>query len=164
MQTNRKIRSRTVGRALVLVVATAISLAARVGPWGTGDAQGDAYAANNVLQGDAYAIDGDTLRVGAAHVRLQGVAAPERGQHGGPQATEYMKRLVNGKAVRCVLDGTRSHDRLVGVCYLNEQDVGASVISAGLARDCPRFSKGRYASAETAASRMLFFPNYCRPR
>ena len=156
-----------IGKACVrLIVASLVAVLSMGAPsaHSAGDRGPEVATQGQIIFGQAYAIDGDTLRVGAAHVRLQGVAAPERGQHGGPQATEYMKRLVNGKAVRCVLDGTRSHDRLVGVCYLNEQDVGASVISAGLARDCPRFSKGRYASAETAASRMLFFPNYCRPR
>lgn len=156
------------GKACVrLIVASLVAVLSMGAP--SAHSAGDrgpevATTQGQLIFGQASAIDGDTLRVGAAHVRLQGVAAPERGQQGGPQATDYMKRLVNGKAVRCVLDGTRSHDRVVGVCYLNEQDVGAAVISAGLARDCPRFSKGRYASAETATSRLLFFPKYCRPR
>ena len=65
------------------------------------------------------------------------------------------------KAVRCDLDGSRSFDRMVGVCYLDERDIGASIIAAGLARDCPSFSGGRYAEFDTAASRQLPLPGYC---
>ncbi len=39
-----------------------------------------------------------------------------------------------------------------------------SLIRAGLARDCPRYSKGRYRAVEPAAARELPFPGYCRPR
>ena len=39
-----------------------------------------------------------------------------------------------------------------------------ALIKAGLARDCPRFSKGRYAAVAPAAAASLPFPGYCRPR
>lgn len=57
----------------------------------------------------------------------------------------YMTYLIMDKQVKCELNGEKIYDRFVGVCYLDEQDIGATVIGAGLALDCPRFSDGRYA-------------------
>jgi len=72
-------------------------------------------------------------------VRLNGVAAPELNEPVGQEAKQFMVELVAGKAVRCDLNGERTYDRVVGVCYLNEQDIGASIIAAGLvsAIQCP---------------------------
>jgi micrococcal nuclease len=44
------------------------------------------------------------------------------------------------------------------------RDIGAELIEAGLARDCPRFSRGRYAELEPEAARRLPLPGYCTPR
>ena len=108
--------------------------------------------------------DGDTIVVGRQPIRLNGIAAPERNEPGGNEATAFMKRLVLGKRVNCVLNGEVSHDRLIGRCYLNDRDIGRLIIAAGLARDCPRFSHRRYAGDETNASRRLPFPRYCKVR
>lgn len=114
------------------------------------------------ITGTAYATDGDTIKLDRkVRVRLSGVAAPERDEAGGTEATAFMARLVNGRSVRCELDGTRSHDRVVGTCFVGGQDIGKAVIAAGLARDCPRFSGGRYASAERPEAASLPFPRYC---
>lgn len=109
--------------------------------------------------------DGDTIEVEGIAVRLQGVSAPERGHALYDKGKAFMVRLVMGQAVRCELDGTRTHDRVVGICYLDGRDIGAEVIRAGLALDCPRFSKGRYRDHETPGARQVVkLPAYCRPR
>jgi len=41
----------------------------------------------------------------------------------------FMTDLVMSKRVRCELDGSKTHDRFVGICYLDEQDIGAKVIA-----------------------------------
>ena len=58
-------------------------------------------------------------------------------------------KAVDGQTLVCDLTGERTRGRRVGVCRLDEADVGAEVIAAGLARDCPRFSKGRYVAVES---------------
>lgn len=129
-------------------------------------------AAAERLVGRAHAIDGDTVAVAGVHVRLQGVAAPEiahpelgiEEEPGGPEAAAFMARLVNGRTLACEPTGERSRGRPVGVCRLDGRDVGAAVIAAGLARECPRFSRGRYAKIETEAGRRLPLPGYCTPR
>jgi micrococcal nuclease len=148
-------------RALPPAAALAAALAAC--------APAPARASPRELAGTAYATDGDTLRVGGVAVRLQGVAAPElahpglgiRGEPGGPAAAAFMRELVDGEGLVCDLTGERTHAREVGVCRLDGRDVGAALVAAGLARDCPAHSGGRYASFETAAAASLPFPGYC---
>lgn len=62
-----------------------------------------------------------------------------------------MRRMVDGHQVRCELNGERTYDRCVGVCYLDGRDIAAEMVLMGLVRDCPAFSGGRYAKAEQAA-------------
>lgn len=130
--------------------------------------------AQATVSGRAHVIDGDTLHLSVpgqdrpVKVRLQGVAAPERSQAGGAEATRFVEQLAQGQDVRCELDGTRSKDRAVGTCFVGggsgNQDIGAAVIAAGLARDCPRFSRGRYRALERAEASSLAYPTYCGPR
>jgi micrococcal nuclease len=115
--------------------------------------------------------DGDTIEVAGVPVRLSGLAAPERDQRGGAEATAAMRALVSGRELRCELDGSRTHDRCAGVCYLDGADIAAVLVRQGLARDCPRFSGGRYAAAEREAARVgatigarYKLPGYCGPR
>ena len=122
------------------------------------------------LAGRAHVLDGDTIAVGGIHVRLKGVAAPEvahfgePGEAGGEEAKAFMVELVEGETVVCDLTQERTHGRRVGWCYRDGQDVAEALIRAGLARDCPRYSGGRYAAVEPAAARKLPFPSYCRRR
>jgi endonuclease YncB( thermonuclease family) len=109
-------------------------------------------------------VDGDTLDVAGVRVRLKGVAAPERHGPGGEEARAFVAALAEDRTVVCELTGGRTRGRRVGYCFRQGLDVGAEVIRAGLARDCPRYSGGRYAAAEPEASRRLPFPAYCRPR
>jgi micrococcal nuclease len=65
-----------------------------------------------------------------------------------------MTRLVDGKTLICDLTGERMHGR----------EVVAEVIGAGFARDCRRFSDGRYARLERPEAKRLPLPTYCEPR
>jgi micrococcal nuclease len=112
--------------------------------------------------------DGDTIVVGDVPIRLQGIAAPELNERGGPRATRAMRSLVLDKEVWCDLDGKRTFDRCSAICYIGVRDVGAVMVRRGLARDCPHFSGGRYERLERAAadegaliSQFYPLPGYC---
>lgn len=82
-----------------------------------------------------------------------------------------MRSLVLGRELRCELDGTRTHDRCVAVCYLNGDDIAEVMVRQGLARGCPRFSGGWYSETEqqalaegAAIARTYRLPGYCRLR
>jgi endonuclease YncB( thermonuclease family) len=51
-------------------------------------------------------------------IRLQGLAAQEWDEPLGTEAREAMIKLVEGRTLRCEVDGERTHDRCVGICYL----------------------------------------------
>ena len=129
-----------------------------------------------MMIGIATAHDGDDVRFGRVQVRLQGIAAPEdyRGNRepGGPESTRHLAEIIDGREVTCHLDGTTAgRYRPVGICFLDGDDIGELQVRAGHARDCPRFSGGRYAEAEAAAradgndlSKIYPLPDYCLPR
>jgi len=81
----------------------------------------------------------------------------------GADAKKFMLDLVMGQPVRCELNGQKTYDRFVGICYLKDKDIGVSVIEAGLALDCPRYSDGRYVNIEQPAARVrIKLPMYCK--
>jgi micrococcal nuclease len=105
--------------------------------------------------------DGDTIEVGKIPIRLNGVSAPELDELLGQQSKQFMHDLVMGRSVNCEMTGAKTYDRFVGTCYLDGKDIGISVIGAGLALDCPRYSSGRYAGYEMAGTGIVL-PEYCR--
>lgn len=124
----------------------------------------NAFEVGDIISGSARAIDGDTLEISGVRIRLNGVAAPERNELGGAEATTAMKKMTSGKTVRCSLTGKKTYRREVGTCWVGTLDLGAALISAGKARDCPRYSGGRYAALEPKSVRFLPLPGYCTPR
>jgi endonuclease YncB( thermonuclease family) len=143
--------------ALVLMVAPA--LAAAVCPRETFTGQ------------VTHVRDGDTIEVGGLPIRLNGFAAPEGDEPDGDAATRAMVELVDGRTLRCELNGEQTHDRCVGICYLDGKDISAEMVRQGVARDCPRFSGGRYRIIEAGATkdgatiaRTYPLPGYCRAR
>jgi micrococcal nuclease len=75
-----------------------------------------------------------------------------------------MAELIEGQTVVCDLTGERPRGRRVGYCYQDGRDLGSAITAAGLARDCPRYSEGRYAGVERPKARGLPYLSYCRPR
>ena len=119
------------------------------------------------ISGRAYVRDGDTIVVAGTPVRLNGVDAPETSNRYGRQAKAFMERLLWGRTVACDLNGERSYDRWIGVCFIDTEerrlDVGAVLIANGHALDCARCSGGRYRSFEPAGARSrLKEASYCR--
>jgi endonuclease YncB( thermonuclease family) len=122
--------------------------------------------AQSEVSGTCLVIDGDTINVikdgDTVKVRLHGIAAPETNQRGGKEATAFLERYAEGKPIRCVLDETKTSKFEIGTCYVGGQDIGAAVVRAGWARDCPRLSGGKYQAIERPEAQKLFFPDYCR--
>jgi len=132
-----------------------------------------AFETAAVISGIANARDGDDVLFRRVSIRLQGIAAPEDSRNnresGGPEATEHLRKMIDGKFVVCHLDGsTAGSNRGVGVCYLGLVEINRRQVEAGFARDCPEYSGGRYAEAELRArdagrdlSEIYDLPGYC---
>jgi endonuclease YncB( thermonuclease family) len=48
-----------------------------------------------------HVCDGDTIVVGGMPIQLNGLAAPESDEPGGPEATAAVRALVTGTTLRC---------------------------------------------------------------
>lgn len=112
-----------------------------------------AFSVSPAIAQSVQVRDADTIVVNGTPVRLQGVDAPELGTGAGRDARRWVVGFLAGKSIECQLTGERTHDRYVGVCFANGEDIGAATIAAGHALDCQRFSGGRYRGLETPAGR-----------
>jgi endonuclease YncB( thermonuclease family) len=111
------------------------------------------------FEGKAHVIDGDTIVVKRQKIRLAGVNAPELDQAWGQKSKWEMVKILKGKVVKVVPNGETSYDRIVATCYIDgDKDIGAELISRGLARDIPAFTGGKYKEFETGAGRRRVKP------
>jgi Staphylococcal nuclease homologue len=87
-------------------------------------------------------VSGAMLRRLYDRVRSGWGGTEPEGPRGGAQATSAMRAMVLGRELRCELDGERTHDRCVGICYLEGQDISEVMVRRGLARDWPGSAVG----------------------
>ncbi|MBW0158410.1 thermonuclease family protein [Sinorhodobacter sp. B57] len=113
--------------------------------------------ARDRVTGTGYVRDGDTIVVAGVPIRLNGVDAPELSARYGRESKAFMQRAIRGREITCDLNGDRTYDRWVGVCFVKVDreyiDLGAALVANGYALDCARYSGGRYRSLEPAGAR-----------
>ena len=111
------------------------------------------------LTGRARVIDGDTIEVGTARIRLFGVDTPESAQHCmssgrrwpcGQQATQALAGHIGGRSVACEERDRDRYGRIVAVCRHAGQDVNAWLVREGWAMAYRRYSTA-YVGEEAAA-------------
>ena len=108
-----------------------------------------AQAPRATVVGACFVIDGDSLAIGNAMIRLAGIDAPELDQPWGQKAKWALVALTKGQVVRAELDGTLSYDRTVAHCYLPDgRDLSLEMVKMGLALDWSKFSAGNYREFE----------------
>ncbi|WP_316232852.1 thermonuclease family protein [Bradyrhizobium sp. SZCCHNPS2010] len=101
------------------------------------------------FSGIARVIDGDTIAIHGARVRLNGIDAPETKQtcvandreyQCGLAATEALIQLIGSNTVDCEQTGTDRNGRAVARCMVNSTDVGAWMVEHGWAVAYRRYS------------------------
>jgi endonuclease YncB( thermonuclease family) len=118
-------------------------------------------AAATIIVGQASVIDGDTIGIQGMRVRLFGIDAPESAQtcldavdkvyRCGQQAANALAAFIGSQTVSCEQRDVDRYGRTVAVCRAGDVDMADWLVRAGLALDWPRYSKGAYAAAQTAA-------------
>jgi endonuclease YncB( thermonuclease family) len=110
------------------------------------------------LQGQASVIDGDTIEIHGQRIRLHGIDAPESAQtceageqayRCGQQAALALADYIGQRTVRCEQRG-RHFQRIVVVCSVAGEDVGAWLVANGWALNDARYSRD-YIDEEAAA-------------
>lgn len=108
-----------------------------------------------IVEGRAYAIDGDTIRLNDTRIRLKGIDAPELEQtclrggqkySCGEEARNALIALILRRNVKCRLSGRDRYRRLLGRCSVEDKDIGARLVEQGWA-----FAYGGYTWEEASA-------------
>lgn len=154
---------------LLLAVATGLAVStldvpppdasARSGP--AGRAPPD-RAGKRAASGPVRVVDGDTLDLDGARIRLHGIDAPERAQRCtaaagrawpcGREATLALTRMVAGRRPLCTERDRDGYGRSVAVCTVDGRDINRAMVAAGWAVAYTRYSRD-YEGDEAAARR-----------
>ena len=114
-----------------------------------------------VIEGRARVVDGDTVVIGTAKVRLYGVDAPELAQTCdldgaawacGQHARQMLADLIGRAKLQCQVQDTDRYGRLVATCLARGRDIAADLVRQGGALAYRRYTD-RYVGAEDAARR-----------
>ncbi|WP_299911420.1 thermonuclease family protein [uncultured Paracoccus sp.] len=100
-------------------------------------------------------VDGDTFDLDGLRIRINGIDAPEFGQHCGDwdcgqAALEQLDALISAGTVSCEALDQDKYGRTIARCDVDGQDLGDAMIAAGLARAFMRYSDDYVGAEETA--------------
>jgi endonuclease YncB( thermonuclease family) len=117
--------------------------------------------AGATISGHPRVVDGDSLEINGARIRLHGIDAPEgrqqcrdRADHPyacGREAARALAAAIAGRAVSCRAVEHDRYNRDVAICSVGGTDLAETMVRAGHALDYPQHSHGRYAAAEREA-------------
>ena len=100
--------------------------------------------------------DGDTLWVTDASrlrhkVRMLDIDAPESAQPFGAESTARLKALVGGRKVRVAGEGHDMYGRVLGVVWLDGEDVNLKMVREGMAWVYRHSANAQYIAAQSSA-------------
>ena len=114
----------------------------------------------SAVTGFARVVDGDTIAVGEARIRLEGIDAPESAQTCGRRwagswpcgadATSHLEKLIGGRPVSCEPRGLDKYGRTLAVCFVAGRDINAQMVRDGYAWAFVKYSRS-YVSEEAQA-------------
>ena len=126
----------------------------------TGSLAESAPTAGSGLEGVAQVVDGDTVEISGQRVRLEGMDAPESAQTCqtasgeitacGRQATRALFELIRNENIACESVGTDKYGRMLGICFLDGEDINRYMVESGNAWAFIKYSQ-RYVSEEAKA-------------
>ena len=109
--------------------------------------------------GAVSAIGGDTIEIHGQRIRLHGIDAPEAGQpcravgidyRCGQQAALALADKIGQQAVSCQPKDQDRYGRIVAICWLGAEDLGAWIVSRGWALAYRRYSVDYVLHEDTA--------------
>lgn len=99
------------------------------------------------LEGKAISVtDGDTIKILTSErqqikVRLYGIDTPEKKQPYGTAAKLYLADMIAGKTVQIKERGKDRYKRVLGIVYLDSEDVNEILVLNGYAWAFTKYSK-----------------------
>jgi endonuclease YncB( thermonuclease family) len=115
----------------------------------------------SVVEGEAAAVDGDTLIVDGHRIRIHALHAPKVDEPGGAAAKDMAAVAIYGEHVVCTVVATDGLGRLVADCLMSSDgaDFAEVMIRAGHADHCPAHGRPDLAFLPDNGFRL---PAYCR--
>lgn len=114
------------------------------------------------ITGVSRVIDGDTLQIQGARIRLHGIDAPETKQSCkneqlepwpcGQLATNALREKINTKKIRCKSDKTDRYKRRIAICYLGDTNLNQWLVLNGWALAYRKYSRDYIESEDVARS------------
>lgn len=95
-----------------------------------------------VIEGRARIVDGDSVEIRGAAIRLKGIDAPELAQvcrrageayPCGQEARRHLTRLIAGEPLRCAVSGRDRYRRRLATCTAEGRDLNAAMVEDGWA-------------------------------
>ena len=118
------------------------------------------------IEGNAFVVDGDTIRINGEKVRFSGIDAPESYYKGkeqicfkeneriscGKLSKAFLIKAINSQKVICEIEAKPDrYKRKLGECFINNKSLSRLLVKNGYAFDYPRYSKKKYASDQEHA-------------
>ena len=113
-----------------------------------------------VVAGPAQVVDGDTIEIAGQRIRLEGIDAPEQAQTCttamgepwpcGKAATRALLDVIGREPIACESVGTDKYGRMLGLCFLDGEDINRYMVEAGFAWAFVKYS-AKYVNEEAVA-------------
>ena len=123
---------------------------------------------SEVISGNAFIIDGDTIRINNKKIRLHGIDAPEikqlcqkvflsiffisfeKNYKCGELSKKKLENYIKNNIIRCKIEGIDRYKRILGTCYKNTININSRMVRNGYAVAYKKYSK-KYLTAEKEA-------------
>ena len=119
-----------------------------------------------IIAGNAFVVDGDTIKINGANIRFSGIDAPESYYRGKEQicfkenekvfcgrlSKDFLIKKIDNQRVTCKLEfKTDRYKRKLGECFVKDKSLSRILVRNGYAFDYPRYSKKKYAEDQKYA-------------
>ena len=126
------------------------------------------------VTGPATVTDGDSIKIAGQKIRLLGIDAPEGRQFCeaegtkypcGAMATSWLVQQTLGETVRCEGSQKDKYRRLLAICFVDDKNLNAGIVSAGLALAYRHYSSTFISQEDEArsAKRGLWRGQFVKP-
>ena len=118
------------------------------------------------IEGNAFVVDGDTIKINGEKIRFSGIDAPESYYKGkeqiclkqnvkiscGKLSKEFLIQKINNQKITCEIESKPDrYKRKLGECFINNKSLSRILVRNGYAFDYPRYSKKKYAEDQEFA-------------
>ena len=118
------------------------------------------------IEGNAFVVDGDTIKINEEKIRFSGIDAPESYYKGkeqicfkegerifcGKLSKDFLIKTIGSQKVICVIEAKPDrYKRKLGECFVKQKSLSRILVRNGYAFDYSRYSNRKYAEDQEYA-------------